>query len=88
MELKRALENMNTDIDAKVEWKVVERVNAITSTMYADFGAWIKGGMQGPAPTFNFAAMTSNVVPAADPNPTEDASPAATAMHIRGALDH
>ena len=78
-ELKRALQNVNADMDAKVDQKVAERVNAIASTMYADFGAWFKGGMVGPAPTFNLAATTSNVVPTADPNPTEDASPAATA---------
>ena len=90
-ELKRALENVNADMDQRVAEKVdqkvaekvdqlvAEKVNAIASTMYADFGAWFKGGMVGPAPKFNLAATTSNVVPAADHNPTKDASPAATA---------
>ena len=79
-ELKRALQNVNAEIAAEVDKKVEERVNAIGKTMYADFGDWVKGGCIGEPPRFNMAAAMSNVVPAATaPNPTEDASPAATA---------
>ena len=38
-ELKRALDNVNANMDAKVE----QRVNAIASNVYADFGVWLTG---------------------------------------------